>query len=53
MILASGYSIDGEAQALLDEGVAAFLQKPFRLTTLAEVLERVAPAVASRALMQG
>jgi CheY-like chemotaxis protein len=38
VILASGYSIDGEAQALLDEGVAAFLQKPFRLATLADAI---------------
>jgi len=53
VILASGYSIDGEAQALLDEGVAAFLQKPFRLTTLADVLARVAPATRSRELIPG
>jgi len=53
VILASGYSVDGEAQALLDQGVAAFLQKPFRLTTLADVLERVAPAATSREFVQG
>ncbi|HEX2661153.1 MAG TPA: PAS domain S-box protein [Polyangia bacterium] len=41
VILASGYSVDGEAQALLNEGVAAFLQKPFRSTTLADTLARV------------
>jgi len=38
IILASGYSIDGEAQTLIDEGAAAFLQKPFRLATLADAL---------------
>jgi CheY-like chemotaxis protein len=38
VVLASGYSIDGEAQSLLDQGVAAFLQKPFRLGTLADAL---------------
>jgi len=44
IILASGYSIDGEAQALMDEGAAAFLQKPFRLATLADALASAAPA---------
>lgn len=29
-ILASGYSIDGETQELLDKGVKGFIQKPFR-----------------------
>jgi len=44
IILASGYSIDGEAQTLMDEGATAFLQKPFRLATLAEALACAAPA---------
>jgi DNA-binding NtrC family response regulator len=48
VILASGYSVDGEAQSLLNEGVAAFLQKPFRLTTLADTLARVALPSAAR-----
>ncbi len=34
-LLSSGYSIDGEAQKILDEGVSGFLQKPFRLDELA------------------
>jgi CheY-like chemotaxis protein len=35
-ILASGYSLDGEAQAIVDLGVMTFLQKPFRMGTLAQ-----------------
>ena len=34
VLLASGHSIDGEAQAILDLGAAAFLQKPFELHEL-------------------
>jgi len=30
-LLVSGYSIDGEARSILDEGVLGFLQKPFRV----------------------
>ena len=49
VILASGYSVDGEAQSLLNEGVAAFLQKPFRLSTLADMLAQVALPSVGRA----
>jgi PAS domain S-box-containing protein len=38
ILLASGYSLDGEAQALLDEGAIGFLEKPFDLSTLLEKL---------------
>ena len=41
VILSSGYSIDGEAQAILDRGCRGFLQKPFSLDQLREVLNRV------------
>lgn len=41
VILASGYSIDGEAQVILDRGCRGFLQKPFSLNQLKEVLDRV------------
>ncbi|MFW5856337.1 MAG: transporter substrate-binding domain-containing protein [Planctomycetota bacterium] len=34
VLLASGYSLNGEAQGLLDEGVLGFLQKPYRQDTL-------------------
>jgi CheY-like chemotaxis protein len=49
VILVSGYSIDGEAQSLIDEGVAVFLQKPFRLATLADALARAAAGRAASA----
>jgi PAS domain S-box-containing protein len=43
VILVSGYSIQGEAQGILDEGAIAFLQKPFSLAALAQ---QVAAALA-------
>jgi signal transduction histidine kinase/CheY-like chemotaxis protein len=33
-LLASGYSLNGEAQSILDIGVMAFIQKPFSLSEL-------------------
>ncbi len=42
VILASGYSLDGAAQSLLDEGVCGFIQKPFTLLTLSDALSQVA-----------
>jgi two-component system cell cycle sensor histidine kinase/response regulator CckA len=41
IVLASGFSVDGVAQALLEQGAKAFLQKPFSLATLAATLSRV------------
>jgi CheY-like chemotaxis protein len=38
VVLASGYSSEGEADRLLAQGAAAFLQKPFTIQQLAEVL---------------
>jgi len=35
-ILMSGYSINGLAQSILDQGVLGFLQKPFRIEDLAQ-----------------
>ncbi len=43
VVLSSGYSAEGEAQAVLDQGQATFLQKPF---TLQAVCAAVAEAVA-------
>lgn len=34
VLLASGYSIDGEAQRIIDKGCKGFIQKPFRITEL-------------------
>jgi CheY-like chemotaxis protein len=43
IILSSGYSINGEASAILDRGCNAFIQKPFNMKQLegkiAEVLK--------------
>ncbi|MDX9722490.1 MAG: PAS domain S-box protein [Myxococcota bacterium] len=41
VVLASGYSLNGEAQRILDSGVRAFLQKPFRFAELARVIAEV------------
>jgi PAS domain S-box-containing protein len=35
VIIASGYSLEGEVQAVLDEGARDFIQKPFRAAVLA------------------
>ncbi|MFT3927873.1 MAG: response regulator [Myxococcales bacterium] len=40
VVVASGYSIDGQAQALIDRGAKSFLQKPFSMSALAQ---RVGP----------
>ncbi len=41
VILSSGYSIDGEAQAILDRGCRGFLQKPFTMKQLTEALAKL------------
>jgi PAS domain S-box-containing protein len=41
VILVTGFSLNGEAQSILDEGAKAFLQKPFRVEALLEAVERV------------
>ena len=41
VLLASGYSVDGEAQTLLDEGVVGFIQKPYSIEALAAKLAEV------------
>ncbi|MCA9520713.1 MAG: response regulator [Myxococcales bacterium] len=41
-LLVSGYSLDGEAQSILDDGVRGFLQKPFRLEDLCAKLDELA-----------
>lgn len=40
-ILSSGYSINDEAQAILDEGVMAFVEKPFELAEFSEKVAQV------------
>jgi signal transduction histidine kinase/ActR/RegA family two-component response regulator len=39
VILSSGYSIEGQAQALLDSGCDGFLQKPFDAVALSEKVQ--------------
>ena len=45
VILASGYSIDTEAQDTLEAGALAFIEKPFKLS---QVLEAVSETVRDR-----
>lgn len=40
-ILLSGYSLEGEVEKSLSEGIIDFLQKPVSIKELSEVLERV------------
>jgi len=40
-ILSSGYSIDGAAQSILDDGVRAFIRKPYQLLQLSEQVAQV------------
>jgi PAS domain S-box-containing protein len=38
VVVSSGYSVDGEAQKIMDEGAVAFLQKPYQIGELIRVL---------------
>ncbi len=40
-LLATGYSLNGEAQSILDEGVLGFVQKPFDITEFSREVARV------------
>ncbi len=41
VLLSSGYSVDGQAQKLLERGCRGFLQKPFRLEELSQRIQQV------------
>ncbi len=41
VILSSGYSQDGKAAGILQEGVTEFIQKPFRIDILSKTIARV------------
>ncbi|WP_163337627.1 PAS domain S-box protein [Desulfopila sp. IMCC35008] len=41
VILSSGYSLDGQAGEIMDQGARGFLQKPFTLSALSEELQLV------------
>ncbi len=50
VLIASGHSVNGEAQELLDHGACGFLQKPYRLT---ELTRAVAEALGNLATGMG
>jgi PAS domain S-box-containing protein len=50
ILIASGFSVEGEAQELLDQGARAFLQKPF---LRAELAAAIGSAMEGAALPQG
>ena len=41
VLLSSGYSINGEAQTILDLGCKGFIQKPFRPEELSQKIREV------------
>ena len=41
VLLATGYSFDGETQAILDEGVKGFIQKPYSKDELADAIAAI------------
>ncbi len=41
VLLSSGYSIDGKAQAILDSGCRGFIQKPYRLSDLSTKIKEI------------
>ncbi len=43
VVLASGFTVDGEAAEILRRGAREFIQKPFRLTALSDALRGVLP----------
>jgi PAS domain S-box-containing protein len=40
VVLSTGYAVDGSVQEIMDEGVAAYVQKPYRLGQLADAVAR-------------
>jgi two-component system cell cycle sensor histidine kinase/response regulator CckA len=41
VLLSSGYSLNGEAQEILDRGCDGFIQKPYRVNTLTKALKEI------------
>jgi len=41
VLLSSGYSIDGQAQEIMDRGCDAFIQKPFRMEELSQKIREI------------
>jgi DNA-binding NtrC family response regulator len=44
VILSSGYSVEGQAQEIIDQGALAFIQKPFSANNLSEKIREVLEA---------
>jgi len=44
VVISSGYSINNDAKAVLDNGAIGFLQKPFRLCQLTSMVENICTA---------
>ncbi len=40
-LLSSGYSINGKAQAILNNGCSGFIQKPFNLKNLSQKIRKI------------
>lgn len=41
VILSSGYSVDGEAQQIMNRGCQGFIQKPFRISNLSKKIREI------------
>ena len=41
VLLSSGYSINGQAQEILDRGCDGFIQKPFKMKELSQKLSEI------------
>jgi len=41
VILSSGYSVDGEAQQIMNRGCKGFIQKPFRISNLSKKIREI------------
>lgn len=44
VLLSSGYSLDGQAREIIERGCVGFIQKPFSLIRLSEILQSAASA---------
>ena len=49
VLLSSGYSVDGQAQEILNRGCDGFIQKPFDLTALSGRLTEILSSPTQRA----
>jgi CheY-like chemotaxis protein len=47
-ILSTGYSLEGEVQETMDEGILAFIQKPYRMGQIVAVVDRILGGEAER-----